>query len=155
MHMRSVWVFFVMTASACSSAPTPKEQLEGMWATAPDAQGCIDVATFKDSAIELDTSCLLSTGAVGLDAEVGSFAATDDTVSVAISQATCPTAKADASFTLSYSFLDGALRLIGANGGVSLTPFPSTPVAAGVAIKFGCWDGDEKNFTPGPLAPPT
>lgn len=134
----------------CGGGDEPADALQGTWGLDVNAS-CALASTFKGNVVEIDFVCLLTDGSIGLEARVGTFTASDTTITTAITQATCPPAEVLRSETFSYALDGSELTVVGTDGALVFQRVSDTGGGSGI-VAFGCYDAD-LNFFPMPIRP--
>jgi hypothetical protein len=150
---------------ACSSSddgsePSHKAQslLIGKWFMAGNV--CNLGAVFNDeSGYEIDVVCLLSDGTYGIEAEVGSYGATDNILDLVPELASCFLGDRNYTpYSLSYTVGANALRLATPSGLTVMDRISSDPAGlgtgttgGGISARYGCAEDD--GFVFGELEP--
>ncbi|HEU5076317.1 MAG TPA: hypothetical protein VFU02_19125 [Polyangiaceae bacterium] len=146
-----------LAVMGCSSDPeeSSSEKLRGKWMVELD-EFCYLGATFNDGVYEVDVICSLESGGWGIEAELGSYGASDNTIDFVPEHASCflPDRNYDP-YTFSYSVNDDVLRLTTSGGLIMFDKFaedPESPGPSGGAVaRYGC--AEESAFIFGEIAP--
>lgn len=153
---KALWVGLlscVACAGGSEDAKPPAERLQGQWVLeSPTNAACgLSWEFFDDKTYEFDASCLMESGSIGVQSELGTYVARETRVTLTPTHESCPTTNTDIA-DVAFDFLDdGRLRLVTPDGAIVFAPYdgPSKNVdtsKAGAVIEFGCWMND--NFTP-------
>lgn len=134
----------------CGDKDDPADALQGTWGLDVNTS-CALASTFEGKVVEIDFICLLTDGTLGVEARVGTFAATDTSITTTITHATCPPEEVLRSETFTYKLNGPELTAVGAGGALVFQRVPDTSGGSGIVV-FGCYDA-ALNFFPMPIRP--
>jgi hypothetical protein len=148
-------IAFVITCFAlggCSSDSKPSNQsnLRGKWIVELDNY-CFLGLVFDGSSYEVDELCTLEDGSLGIEAEAGSYGASDDTIDFVPEVASCFLEDRDYDpYSLSYTVNSSVLRITAPGAVILLDKFSDDPndvgVQGGAVARYGCSEADEFIF---------
>lgn len=150
-------LFALIATAGCSSDPdeSPASSLKGKWML--DAGGyCIGGLTFDGGTYEADLICSLESGSWGIEAEGGSYGASDTTIDFVPELASCFLPDRDYNpYSMKYSVSEDVLRLTTSTGLVTFDKISDDPndlgPQGGAVAKYGCVEED--GFYAGEIMP--
>jgi hypothetical protein len=148
-----IWICALSCVACAADKESAAERLQGRWLLpSPSNDACgLFLSLGEDGVYELQQTCLLESGAIGIQAEVGTYSVSDgdSVLTFEPTHETCPSADTSVA-DIKYDFISGGrLRLIFPAGAAVFVPNDDPGKGAdqvGAVLKFGCWNGD--TFTP-------
>jgi len=126
---------------------SPQNQLMGAWGVVLPSM-CVFSIKFDGGKYSDAITCLLAAGGAGGEVTRGTYVASDSTVTLRPTRASCAPDDHPAE-TIEYALVGDQLKLGFPKLALLLERLDETQASSG-SIVFGCWDGD--TFTPGELA---
>lgn len=149
---RATILLLTYALAACGSDDSDDNPLDGTWITrAPGPDECFISYWFDNNQYENNFVCVLEDERFAIEAEVGSFDASNGAVTFVPESSTCPDASADSS-DYQYEFVNGreSLQLVADSWVLILDRVEDDGMASGGAVAvFGCFDADRR-FTEHP-----
>lgn len=146
--MKRAICVIALCAGCGDDADEPR--LEGLWYFSSNTKQCDYAVVFEGDQYETDIVCTLESGAIGVEAEAGSFTHTDRQIVITPKLSSCHDAR-DYPSTLAYEFLGERLRITTPTGVVVLERIEPTEATPG-QFTYGCYD-ETGIFTPMTVEP--